>query len=1189
MPVSPQDFNLWARMTGKKYPVTSEEKAAVAPEVHNFVRNIGKQGAVGEQEEQKQSSLAKNIAKGALIAGGVAAGVAAARDPRVQQAVRGFADTATQKASDFRESARGFAGTAAEKASNVRENVYSFLSNLGTPRVVDQDVVRASGDVTPNPIQQQQSAGATTPDSFEKYAQSLEAPVGTVSPSTGQSSTLFDYERRAIPYPGARERAREQFARSLEAPVGTVSPSTGQSSTLFNLYDSIVQKYPDPGVGKDVEFQPSQIGISSGKESLATEPLTGERYRVGGGQSLIGRGLEVTEPSARPQGQIIGKVGSLQSNRADQLINEYSQYLQGLVDREVNRETKVNKEIAALKEGAAMRVIDGLRAEAAQEKAIASNASQQTSAQEVAALVDPSVEYAQPEAQTDTTNSLFSSPTTPDNRVPKVSKVFDNSLKGQHDVATAIDNETDNASDVVSRVEEFINSQGSKTNPSRRQIRMSVDEFNEKYKNEFESSFPEELNPEIKSIPNVRSRRWESENPLVTGETIESLLTNEAPVIEQTMQGRQMRGGKFDEAGNITYYGPSSQYESADTGIKARQGSGQQYKQFAELSNAMSQMSDEELHSLLPVPGAQSSKIVSKQSAQQNRLAQEILRSRAINSLEKGYDLSPQQIDVLDRMEKSVAASENVRKQYRLERQGRPASTTGPEADVARAMSVLRTAMEVEPSESIAYPRSFYQAWGENKGEGIAKVDPTESGVDPRSLYQGWGENKGEEIVATSAPSVYTGAAAQAAGPVLFTGKSRANSVLRSNPITGTVNTPTGIYSTQANPDVLGTVYNVAGTPENRAIAQQVERNAQQFLSDAIASGLTLKQAGSSQEAIMPPNLGIRSNFIGPNQAASSYQLVKGVGLPGIEPSQRTGYARYIPGASASTPVSPFIGEMSGGTVQPSTELTNLPRYSDIGRLISNLSAGGRITRATQSPAFNFPSVGRMSRQQISGPLPATATSSGPYARLQPARTMAPLDLEAPVRTISVNPSTGLLEIQTTYDIGPRAREELAARNRTPIGPLTQSPGLPRVGNIVRKNIMDTSGSKVIGRQLTAEGKPITYTGPLTQSPGLPSIGTIVEKNIMDTSGSKVIGTQLTAEGYPITYPRMASKKAVPFYPGKYLMQQGNPRNAEMVKNVPTRPAWKLSPERPVIVTDPQTNEKQTIYLGGGPLKRYYA
>ena len=41
MPVSPQDFNLWARVTGKKYPSTPEEKAAVAPEVYNFTRNFG--------------------------------------------------------------------------------------------------------------------------------------------------------------------------------------------------------------------------------------------------------------------------------------------------------------------------------------------------------------------------------------------------------------------------------------------------------------------------------------------------------------------------------------------------------------------------------------------------------------------------------------------------------------------------------------------------------------------------------------------------------------------------------------------------------------------------------------------------------------------------------------------------------------------------------------------------------------------------------------------------------------------------------------------------------------------------------------------------------------------------------------------------------------------------------------------
>jgi len=121
MPVSPADFNLWARVTGKKYPLTPEEKAAVAPEVHNFVRNFGKQGAIGEEQQPQQSNLASNIAKGALIAGGVAAGIAAARDPRVQQAVQ-----------------TGFA-RAKEATTDATTRVKEFLQTVGGPRTVDAD------------------------------------------------------------------------------------------------------------------------------------------------------------------------------------------------------------------------------------------------------------------------------------------------------------------------------------------------------------------------------------------------------------------------------------------------------------------------------------------------------------------------------------------------------------------------------------------------------------------------------------------------------------------------------------------------------------------------------------------------------------------------------------------------------------------------------------------------------------------------------------------------------------------------------------------------------------------------------------------------------------------------------------------------------------------------------------------
>ena len=50
MPVSPQEFSLWAKMTGRKYPNSLQEKAELAPEVHIFNQNVGKQGGIGVNE-----------------------------------------------------------------------------------------------------------------------------------------------------------------------------------------------------------------------------------------------------------------------------------------------------------------------------------------------------------------------------------------------------------------------------------------------------------------------------------------------------------------------------------------------------------------------------------------------------------------------------------------------------------------------------------------------------------------------------------------------------------------------------------------------------------------------------------------------------------------------------------------------------------------------------------------------------------------------------------------------------------------------------------------------------------------------------------------------------------------------------------------------------------------------------------
>ena len=133
MVISPNDFSLWARLTGNKYPSTPKERAQKGPEVQNFIQNLGKEGMLegkDTEEPKKENNLGKNIAKGALIAGGIAALGAASRDKRVQD-------------------------IAQRAASTTKTKIDDFLSNLGGPRVIDRDIVDASYDVTPDPVQQQ--------------------------------------------------------------------------------------------------------------------------------------------------------------------------------------------------------------------------------------------------------------------------------------------------------------------------------------------------------------------------------------------------------------------------------------------------------------------------------------------------------------------------------------------------------------------------------------------------------------------------------------------------------------------------------------------------------------------------------------------------------------------------------------------------------------------------------------------------------------------------------------------------------------------------------------------------------------------------------------------------------------------------------------------------------------------------
>ena len=139
MPISPQDYSLWSRMTGNRYPRTAKEKAAVGPDVKKFVQNMDKQGAQGGKSEEKAEKVnisGKQIATGALGVGLVAGAVAAAR------------------------------------RQGTRDAVTTFLRNLGDKPRTKTYTRPNQGDITPPPVQQQSSV-------VEKTAEEIMGPRPT--------------------------------------------------------------------------------------------------------------------------------------------------------------------------------------------------------------------------------------------------------------------------------------------------------------------------------------------------------------------------------------------------------------------------------------------------------------------------------------------------------------------------------------------------------------------------------------------------------------------------------------------------------------------------------------------------------------------------------------------------------------------------------------------------------------------------------------------------------------------------------------------------------------------------------------------------------------------------------------------------------------------------------------------------
>ncbi len=91
MPVSPQDFELYSRMTGAPMPTDAMSRMQMAPDVYNFTKNFARKPNLLE----KTGNLVKNIGRGAVMAlGAPLVAASEAENARMQEQLRNQADKA---------------------------------------------------------------------------------------------------------------------------------------------------------------------------------------------------------------------------------------------------------------------------------------------------------------------------------------------------------------------------------------------------------------------------------------------------------------------------------------------------------------------------------------------------------------------------------------------------------------------------------------------------------------------------------------------------------------------------------------------------------------------------------------------------------------------------------------------------------------------------------------------------------------------------------------------------------------------------------------------------------------------------------------------------------------------------------------------------------------------------------------
>ena len=250
--------------------------------------------------------------------------------------------------------------------------------------------------------------------------------------------------------------------------------------------------------------------------------------------------------------------------------------------------------------------------------------------------------------------------------------------------------------------------------------------------------------PGFEEIDNVRQRRefLTPEDQRRAYETIEGVMTGSGPGIESNMQGRALRGGEVDAAGDVRFSGEGGELTDASTGVRVGQYRDVDYNDQQDKLLAMARrgktkdkfyrFTDQDLEQTV-------NRIQKIDPSKRTGADLDELRG-ANNELNRRFDKtdepSREQLSARERRLASIDASRKVLAEQRQSQQ--PWRATGPEADVSRSMKTYRTALDVPSSQDpdVAKVASLVEGpYYEQQSPGDSSILSTSLGVAgaPRS------------------------------------------------------------------------------------------------------------------------------------------------------------------------------------------------------------------------------------------------------------------------------------------------------------------------------------------------------------------------------------------------------------------------------------------------------------------------